>query len=132
MNLMFWMTLGLFSLTYVGLAVGRVPGLRMDRAGIALVGATAMLVLGLLSFHQAVSPECINYEALTLLFGMMVVVGVHVEQRGCARARQRAQRVECASLGHVRHAFDHGASKLPRGGAPSALPPLHPHGTHPR
>ena len=70
-----WLTAGLFTLTYIALAFGRVPGLRIDRAGIALVGATLMLVSGLLSFEQAISPDAIDYKTLTLLFGMMVVVG---------------------------------------------------------
>jgi Na+/H+ antiporter NhaD/arsenite permease-like protein len=69
-----WLTTILFTLTYLGLALGRVPGLRMDRAGIALVGATLMLVTGLLSFEQAISPDAIDYRTLCLLFGMMVVV----------------------------------------------------------
>ncbi|MFO0930399.1 MAG: anion transporter [Gemmataceae bacterium] len=72
----FWLTLGLFTLTYLGLAVGKVPRLRMDRAGIALVGATAMMACGLVPFADAVSPACMNYEAIVLLFGMMVVVGM--------------------------------------------------------
>src|SRR5579872_3879108 len=70
-----WITAALFVVTYVGLAVGKVPGLRMDRAGIALVGATLMLVTGMLSFEKAVSPESIDYKTLALLFGMMIVVG---------------------------------------------------------
>ncbi len=70
-----YLTWVLFALTYLGLALGRVPGLRMDRAGIALVGATLMLVTGLLSFEQAVSPASIDYKTLVLLFGMMVVIG---------------------------------------------------------
>lgn len=70
-----WLTSAVFALTYLGLALGKVPGLRMDRAGIALVGATAMLVLGLLSLSEAVSEEAIDYKTLLLLFGMMVVVG---------------------------------------------------------
>ncbi len=65
----------LFTLTYIGLALGKVPGLHMDRAGIALVGATVMLVTGLLSLEQAVSTDSIDYKTLALLFGMMVVVG---------------------------------------------------------
>src|SRR5262245_46710785 len=73
---MYWITVLVFSLTYLALAVGKVPGTRIDRAGIALVGATAMLVTGALTFEQACGPECINYEALALLFGMMVVVGM--------------------------------------------------------
>jgi Na+/H+ antiporter NhaD/arsenite permease-like protein len=67
-------TSAIFALTYVGLALGKVPGLRMDRAGIALVGATLMLVTGALSLQQAVSPESIDYKTLTILFGMMVVI----------------------------------------------------------
>ncbi len=76
MDATFWRTLLLFSLTYLGLAIGTIPGMRIDRAGIALLGATAMLVTGVLTFEQAFSDKCINYEALVLLFGMMVVVGM--------------------------------------------------------
>ena len=70
-----WLTWIIFVLTYGGLALGKVPGLRMDRAGIALVGATLMLVTGVLSLEQAVSPESIDFKTLFLLFGMMIVVG---------------------------------------------------------
>src|SRR5947209_18942190 len=70
-----WLTAGLFTATYLGLAVGKVPGLRMDRAGIALVGATLMLVTGLLTLEQAVNPSSIDYKTITLRFGMMIVVG---------------------------------------------------------
>ena len=69
-----WLTTAIFSITYVGLAFGKVPGLRMDRAGIAFVGATAMLVTGSLSFDQAISGESIDYNTLALLFGMMIVI----------------------------------------------------------
>ncbi len=68
-----WM---IFALTYSGLALGKVPGLRMDRAGIALVGATLVLVTGVLSLEQAVSPQSIDFKTLLLLFGMMIVVGL--------------------------------------------------------
>jgi Na+/H+ antiporter NhaD/arsenite permease-like protein len=70
-----WVTVTLFSLTYLALAVGRVPGLRMDRAGIAFIGATLMLCTGVISLSEAAGPESIDYETLFLLFGMMVVVG---------------------------------------------------------
>ncbi len=72
---MVWITSIVFALTYIGMAVGRVPGLRMDRAAIAFCGATLMLCLGVLSLPQAVSADSIDYETLLLLFGMMVVVG---------------------------------------------------------
>ncbi|HWG47627.1 MAG TPA: anion transporter [Gemmataceae bacterium] len=70
-----WLTAILFTLTYAGLALGKVPGLRMDRAGIALVGAAAMLIAGILTLQEAVSPQSIDYETLILLLGMMIVVG---------------------------------------------------------
>ncbi len=62
----------IFGLTYLALAIGRVPGLRIDRAGIALVGAAAMLGAGVLSMRDAA--RAVDYETIVLLFGMMVVV----------------------------------------------------------
>jgi Na+/H+ antiporter NhaD/arsenite permease-like protein len=71
---MFWLTLVWFTLTYIGLALGKIPGLRMDRAGIAFAGATLMLVTGTLTFDQAISPDSVDYKTLALLLGMMVVI----------------------------------------------------------
>jgi Na+/H+ antiporter NhaD/arsenite permease-like protein len=71
-SLAFWLVLVIFSLTYLGLALGRIPWLRMDRAGIALVGAALMIVTGILPLPEAV--RSVDYEAIVLLFGMMVVV----------------------------------------------------------
>jgi len=65
----------IFVLTYGGLALGRIPGLRTDRAGIALVGATLLLVTGVVTLDEAISPQSIDYKTLLLLFGMMIVVG---------------------------------------------------------
>lgn len=70
-----WWTSLLFLVTYAGLALGKIPGLLMDRAGIALVGATLMLVTGVLTLQEAISPQSIDYETLILLLGMMIVVG---------------------------------------------------------
>ena len=61
-----------FALVYLGLAIGKLPFLHLDRAGIALVGATVMLVTTLLGFDEAVAS--IDYATMALLFGMMVVV----------------------------------------------------------
>jgi Na+/H+ antiporter NhaD/arsenite permease-like protein len=68
----FWLTLAWFTLTYAGLALGKLPGLRIDRAGIAWVGAAGMLATGVLSFDDAVS--AIDFATIALLLGMMVVV----------------------------------------------------------
>jgi Na+/H+ antiporter NhaD/arsenite permease-like protein len=62
----------IFGLTYLALALGEIPGLRVDRAGIALVGAAAMMASGALSMHEAA--KAVDYETIVLLFGMMVVV----------------------------------------------------------
>jgi Na+/H+ antiporter NhaD/arsenite permease-like protein len=70
-----WIGGGIFAVTYVGLALGRVPGLRMDRAAIAFAGAAAMLATGVVTFAQATSPAAIDYETVVLLLGMMIVVG---------------------------------------------------------
>src|SRR5689334_24881984 len=36
----------IFAVTYIAIAVGRLPGFRLDRAGAALVGASLMLAVG--------------------------------------------------------------------------------------
>src|SRR4029077_6080504 len=61
-----------FGLTYLALALGKVPGLRINRAGIALVGAAAMLACGVLPMREAA--KAVDYETIVLLFGMMIVV----------------------------------------------------------
>jgi Na+/H+ antiporter NhaD/arsenite permease-like protein len=68
-----------FGLTYLALALGKVPGLRIDRAGISVVGAAAMLACGALSMHDAA--KAVDYETIVLLFGMMVVVS-HLRMAG--------------------------------------------------
>lgn len=62
----------LFGLTYLALAAGEVPGLRLDRAAIALVGAAAMLAFGVLDLRDAA--KAVDYKTIVLLFGMMVLV----------------------------------------------------------
>jgi Na+/H+ antiporter NhaD/arsenite permease-like protein len=62
----------IFGLTYTGLALGEFPGLRIDRAGIALVGAAAVLASGVLDLPSAA--RAVDYQTIVLLFSMMVVV----------------------------------------------------------
>ena len=61
----------IFGLTYLFLAIGKIPGLRTDRSGIALVGASTMLAFGAIDLREAA--RAVDYETLLLLFGMMVV-----------------------------------------------------------
>jgi len=73
-----WLTLAWFLLTYTGLAIGKLPWLRTDRTGVALVGATLVVLTGLLGFGDAGFDEAIkaiDFQTIALLLGMMVVVG---------------------------------------------------------
>lgn len=59
------------ALTLVGVAVGRYPVLKMNRASIALVGATVLLAGGVLTLDQAF--HAVDWNTILLLFGMMVL-----------------------------------------------------------
>jgi Na+/H+ antiporter NhaD/arsenite permease-like protein len=61
-----------FAATYVVLAIGRLPGFRIDRTGAAIIGAAAMVGLNILTFEEAV--KAIDFSTIGLLFGMMIVV----------------------------------------------------------
>jgi len=61
----------LFFITYAGVALGGIPRLAIDRTGIALLGAIAMVVFGVLSPGRALGS--ISLETLLLLYGLMIV-----------------------------------------------------------
>src|SRR6202162_1328202 len=58
--------------SYLALAIGRIPGLSIDRAGIALVGAGLMVASGALPLEDAY--RAVDLDTITLLLGMMIVV----------------------------------------------------------
>jgi Na+/H+ antiporter NhaD/arsenite permease-like protein len=62
----------IFAASYVAMAVGRVPGLAIDRAGVALVGASLMVASGALPLGEAY--KAVDLDTLTLLLGMMILV----------------------------------------------------------
>src|SRR5258708_21693872 len=62
----------IFASSYLALAVGRVPGLAIDRAGVALVGACLMVASGALPLEDAY--KAVDLDTLTLLLGMLIVV----------------------------------------------------------
>lgn len=64
-------TLAVFILTYVGMALGRVPGLRLDRSGIALIAAIVLVAGGPVSTEQIV--RAIHFPTVILLFALMIV-----------------------------------------------------------
>ncbi|PWU05895.1 MAG: anion transporter [Terriglobia bacterium] len=62
----------IFAATYFVLAVGRLPGFRVDRTGAAIIGASLMLAANVLTVEEAYAS--IDYDTILLLFGMMIVV----------------------------------------------------------
>jgi len=58
--------------TYLVLAIGRLPGFRVDRTGAAIIGAALMIAFNVLTFREAYA--AIDYDTIILLFGMMIVV----------------------------------------------------------
>jgi Na+/H+ antiporter NhaD/arsenite permease-like protein len=62
----------IFVASYLALAIGKVPGLSIDRAGVALVGACLMVASGAMPLAEAY--KAIDFNTITLLLGMMIVV----------------------------------------------------------
>jgi Na+/H+ antiporter NhaD/arsenite permease-like protein len=61
----------IFAATYVVIAIGKLPGYQLDRAGAALLGASLMVGVGVLSLDEAF--RAIDMETITLLLGMMII-----------------------------------------------------------
>lgn len=62
----------IFAGTYLVIAIGRLPGFRVDRTGAAIVGAALMIAANVLTVDEAWA--AIHHETIFLLFGMMIVV----------------------------------------------------------
>jgi Na+/H+ antiporter NhaD/arsenite permease-like protein len=60
-----------FAASYVGLGLGRLPGFRVDRTGVAIIGGALMVLTGVLPWNDAVL--AVDAHTLVLLFGMMIV-----------------------------------------------------------
>jgi Na+/H+ antiporter NhaD/arsenite permease-like protein len=76
----------IFLLTYLVVALGRLPLLRIDRTGAAVIGAILMVTLGGSSLDAAY--HAVDYRTLLLLFGMMVIVS-HLTRAGVFHALAR-------------------------------------------
>ena len=64
--------IAVFIATYLFIAVGKLPGYHLDRAGAALLGACLMVWLGVLTLDEAFA--AIDFDTIALLLGMMIVV----------------------------------------------------------
>lgn len=65
------MVLAVFAVVYLGMFLGELPRIQVDRAGVALLGAIALLVSGAVTLEQAVAH--VDVPTVALLFGMMVL-----------------------------------------------------------
>lgn len=70
------LTLLIFFLVYLAMALGTLPGFKVDRTGAAVIGALAMMTAGSISAEGAW--DAIDYRSVGMLFGLMVVSAAFV------------------------------------------------------
>lgn len=63
----------IFLASYLVFAIGKFPGLKIDRPGAAIIGAVAMIAFRVV--RPADGPQFIDFPTLVLLFSMMLIVG---------------------------------------------------------
>ncbi len=63
----------IFLASYLVFALGKFPGLKIDRPGAAIVGAVAMFAFRILEPDDSL--KFINFSTVVLLFAMMLIVG---------------------------------------------------------
>jgi Na+/H+ antiporter NhaD/arsenite permease-like protein len=71
-----------FAASYTVIAIGRLPGFYLDRAGAALLGGALMVGFGVLPLDRAL--RAIDFNTIVLLLGVMIVVG-NLRLSGCFR-----------------------------------------------
>ena len=58
--------------SYVVFAIGKFPGMKIDRPGAAIIGAVLMMAFGIVRPGQAL--RSIDSKTIVLLFSMMLIV----------------------------------------------------------
>ena len=66
-----WITLLIVIITYIGIAIGRWPLIKSNRATIVLIGVGLLLVSGQIRFEDIAAS--LDFDTLVLLFAMMVI-----------------------------------------------------------
>lgn len=66
-----WGVVGVFALVYVGMFLGGLPTVQLNRAGVALLGAIAVIGLGAVTVEEAA--RAVDLPTILLLFSFMVV-----------------------------------------------------------
>jgi Na+/H+ antiporter NhaD/arsenite permease-like protein len=62
-----------FAVSYLVFALGKLPGMKIDRPGMAIIGAVLMVAIRVVPASEAL--RFIDFGTLVLLFSMMLVVG---------------------------------------------------------
>ncbi len=63
----------IFVSSYVVFALGKFPGLKIDRTGAAIIGAVGMVAFRIIRPADAI--QHVNFQTVVLLFSMMLIVG---------------------------------------------------------
>ena len=63
----------IFFASYLVFALGKFPGLKIDRTGAAIVGAVGMVAFRIVRTQDAL--HHVNFQTIVLLFSMMLIVG---------------------------------------------------------
>jgi Na+/H+ antiporter NhaD/arsenite permease-like protein len=66
------LAISIFIITYIGIIFTRLPWINIDRPSAAFFGAVAMIVLGVISFEDAI--YSIDFHTIALLLGMMIII----------------------------------------------------------
>ncbi|MFZ5979039.1 MAG: SLC13 family permease [Candidatus Zixiibacteriota bacterium] len=66
-----WIVITVFIIVYLGMIAGRIPGLALDRTGVALLGAIVLLASG--TVRTSDLPEAVDIGTIALLFGLMIL-----------------------------------------------------------
>lgn len=85
------LALGILGLTYLIIALQKVPFTRLDRPSGALLGAVLTVTLGVLT-PQQVYREAIHFDTIALLLGMMILAAYLAEAAFFRKASQLALR----------------------------------------
>src|ERR1700756_107164 len=63
----------IFLASYLVFALGKFPGLKLDRTGAAIIGAVAMVAFRIVAPGEAL--HFVDFGTIVLLFSMMLIVG---------------------------------------------------------
>lgn len=66
-----WGIVAIFAIVYLGMFLGGLPRLRLDRSGVALLGAIAVIGIGAVTTEEAA--RAVDLPTILLLFAFMVV-----------------------------------------------------------